>query len=191
MMFCTVSEIFASFFYFVFRFSRNYVFGREKPVFPLFFDDLKFDRAENFFGGTLTSLWGIYFFSLISSINQIWEVLQNLWNSRKPKNFRGFQCFRYPAKIIRNFSKKKNIYPQLSPATYSKNFSWNGWNLWNCGGGELYVIFRPWGLQKSMKIGSGKFLPRITFALLLETHLPWKFQEFFFDRFLETLQREM
>jgi hypothetical protein len=36
---------------------------------------------------------------------------------------------------------------------------------------------------------SGKFVPMTTFALLLETYLPWKFQEFSLSRFLETPER--
>lgn len=51
--------------------------------------------------------------------------------------------------------------------------------------------FLPLGLQKSMKTGSDKFLLLTTFALLVNTQLPSKFQEFFFDRFLEILEREM
>ena len=40
-----------------------------------------------------------------------------------------------------------------------------------------------------MKTRSGKFVSRTTFALLLEAHLPWKFQEFSLGRFLETPER--
>jgi hypothetical protein len=40
------------------------------------------------------------------------------------------------------------------------------------GGRELFSSFKPWGLWKSMKMRSGKFVPMKTSALLLDTYLP-------------------
>ena len=90
--------------------------------------------------------------------------------------------------VLGIFQNKKYT-QRLGPSTYSKNFSSNGWNLWNCKGENFMLVFGPCGLWKSMKMSCGKFVSMTTFALLLEAYLPWKFQEFSLSRFLETPER--
>ena len=170
------------------HFSRNYFFGCQKPVFPLFLGDFKSDRAENFFGDTSTNLWGIFFFCryLLSikfgRIRKIFEILKCLTFSEI------LSILVLLPEVLGIFQKKKYT-PRLSTSTYSKNFSSNEWNLWNCKGENFRPVFGPCGLWKSMKMRSGKFVSRTTFALLLEAYLPWKFQKFSLSRFLETPER--
>ncbi len=87
--------------------------------------------------------------------------------------------------VLGIFQKKKYT-PRLGTSTYNKNFSSNGWNLWNRKGENFRAVFGPFGLWRSMKMRSGKFVSMTTFALLLEAYLPWKFQEFSLSRLLET-----
>lgn len=56
-------------------------------------------------------------------------------------------------------------------------------------GGKLFAGFSGWGLWKSKKMGSGKFVSMTTFVLPLEAYLPWKFEGDLFGRFLETPER--
>jgi hypothetical protein len=133
------------------HFSRNYFFGWQKPVFPLFLGDLKSDWAENFFGDTSTNLGGILFFFcrylLSIKIGRIRKIIEML------------KCLKFSEilsilvllpEVLGIFQKKKKYTPRLGTSTYSKNFSSNGWNLWNCKGEnfrpflDLVVSGSPW-----------------------------------------------
>ena len=107
--------------------------------------------------------------------------------SKKPRDFAKCSVFCSPAWSIWNFWKKNTHpdwvrLPTVKISAQTDEF---------CGfeGGKLFASFWPWGLWKSMKMRSGKFVSMTTFALLLEVYLPWNFQEYSFGRFLETPER--
>jgi len=144
-----------SWFFIILHISQNPILGVKNKFSP-FFSAISSPIGLKIFLVRLQVIWVGRFFFLDTFYQSSLAGFAKFLGSKKPRDFAKCSVFWFSSLKYLEFLKKKKRSPRLGPSTHSKNFSSNGWNLWNCGVGKLFAIFWPWDLWKSMKMMSIK-----------------------------------